>query len=91
MLETINLIHEEFKGAYGPPMMLKERHNRGLVVNHKMVESLMAENGVAAKTEKKFRATTNSNHKLLIIYLEKRLPPQTMHSERGSQYKSFHI
>ena len=66
VLEAIKIIHKEFKGVYGSPRMLEELRNRGFVVNHKMVENLMAENAIAAKTKKKFKATTNSNHKLPI-------------------------
>jgi len=66
VLKAIKDIHKQFKGVYGSPRMLKELRNRGFVVNHKMVEALMAENGIAAKTKKKFKATTNSNHSLPI-------------------------
>lgn len=33
-------------------------------VNHKRVERLMQENGIRSNVTKKFKATTNSNHKL---------------------------
>ena len=33
-------------------------------INHKRVERLMTENGIRSRVSKKFKATTNSNHKL---------------------------
>lgn len=33
-------------------------------INHKRVERLMSENGIKSRVSKKFKATTNSNHKL---------------------------
>ena len=38
---------------------------RGLrAINHKRIERIMSENGIKSKVTKKFKATTNSNHKL---------------------------
>jgi len=64
LLEEIKKIHKESHGNYGSPRILKELRNDGIVVNHKTVEELMKENGIAAKRRKKFKATTNSNHNL---------------------------
>jgi len=66
ILAAIIKLHHDFKGIYGSPRILQELIKLGFAVNHKMVEKLMAENGIAAKTKKKFKATTNSNHKLPI-------------------------
>jgi putative transposase len=33
-------------------------------VNHKRIERIMSENGIRSRVSKKFKATTNSNHKL---------------------------
>jgi len=33
-------------------------------INHKRVERLMSENGIRSRVSRKFKATTNSNHKL---------------------------
>ena len=33
-------------------------------VNHKRIECIMSENGIKSRVAKKFKATTNSNHKL---------------------------
>ncbi len=45
------------KNANGGPTPASAADNRGFVVNHKMVEELMAENcmHIAAKTKKKFK------------------------------------
>jgi putative transposase len=64
LLEEIKRIHEESRGNYGSPRITRELRNRGIVVNKKTVAEVMKENGIQAKHRKKFKATTNSKHKL---------------------------
>ncbi len=64
VLEEIKKIHLESRGNYGSPRILRELRNKGIVVNHKTVEELMKKNGIQAKRQKKFKATTNSKHGL---------------------------
>jgi putative transposase len=64
LLAEIIRIYEESRGNYGSPRITRELRKKGIVVNHKTVEELMKENGIAAKRKRKFKATTNSNHDL---------------------------
>ena len=53
-------------GSYGRPRMTEELKEQGLNVGHRRVGRLMRENGIAVKRNKKFKATTDSNHKFNI-------------------------
>jgi len=53
-------------GSYGRPRMTAELKEQGLKVGHRRVGRLMRENGIAVKRNKKFKATTDSNHKFNI-------------------------
>jgi putative transposase len=66
LLAEIIRIYDESRGNYGSPRITRELRKKGIVVNHKTVEQLMKENGIAAKRKRKFKATTNSNHNLPI-------------------------
>ncbi len=62
-------IREQFAlslGGYGRPRMTEELKEWGLQVGHRRVGSLMSENGIEVKRNKKFKATTDSNHSLNI-------------------------
>lgn len=60
----VRAIHEESRGIYGSPRILEMLKKKGKHVNHKTVEKAMKRNGLRAKTRKKFKQTTDSNHKL---------------------------
>lgn len=49
-------------GSYGRPRMTEELKELGLDVGHRRVGRLMRENGIKVKRNKKFKATTDSNH-----------------------------
>ena len=49
-------------GSYGRPRMTEELKELGLDVGHRRVGRLMRENGIEVKRNKKFKATTDSNH-----------------------------
>jgi putative transposase len=66
LLLHIKKIFEDSRRNYGSPRIHRELRKMGILVNHKTVEKLMQENGLAAKRRKKFKATTNSNHDLPI-------------------------
>jgi len=66
LLAEIKRIHDESRGAYGSPKILKELRKAGVVCNHKTVEDLMQEHGIRAKRCKKFKVTTDSKHNLPI-------------------------
>jgi len=62
-------IREQFAlslGSYGRPRMTEELKELGLEVGHRRVDRLMSENGIEVKRNKKFKATTDSNHSLNI-------------------------
>lgn len=64
LLTMIRAIHEELKGAYGSPRMLRELRGRGCPVGKARVERLMRENGIRARHKRRFKATTDSRHAL---------------------------
>jgi len=59
-------IRREFKKGrrtYGSPSITKELKKQGRNVNKKRVARIMRENGIRAKTKRKFKVTTHSDHK----------------------------
>lgn len=48
---------------YGSPRITDELRDQGMKVNKKRVARLMRENGIKAKTKRKFKVTTHSDHK----------------------------
>jgi transposase InsO family protein len=58
LVTLIGRIHAEHRGAYGVPRITAELHRRGHTVNHKRVERLMREHGLAGITRRKRRTTT---------------------------------
>lgn len=64
LLAMIRSIHAEFGGAYGAPRMTAEIKSRGMPVSRERVRRLMQINGIRAKHKRRYRATTNSAHKL---------------------------
>ncbi len=60
----IEAIHQEFKGRYGSPRIHEELQARGQRCCVNTVAKLMRQHGIAAKTKRKFRCTTDSNHDL---------------------------
>src|SRR6185437_2312774 len=66
LLVGIRAVHAEVKARYGSPRMHAELVARGQDCCVNTVAKLMQENGIAAKTARKFRCTTDSNHDLPI-------------------------
>lgn len=64
LLTEIRVIHAQSRRTYGSPSIWGALVKRGLRVNEKRVARLMREAGIRAKTVKKWRATTDSAHKL---------------------------
>jgi transposase InsO family protein len=60
----IQAIHQEVKERYGSPRMHAELQARGHSCCVNTVAKLMRQHGIAAKTKRKFRCTTDSNHSL---------------------------
>ena len=63
LLEKIKAIYKLKHRIYGYPRITKELENDGTPSKNR-VYRLMRENGIKSKTVKKYKATTNSNHKL---------------------------
>jgi transposase InsO family protein len=59
---AIKAVHREVKARYGSPRVHAELVARGEACCVNTVARLMREHGVAAKTKRKFRCTTDSNH-----------------------------
>ena len=64
LAEEITTIHAEVKGRYGSPRIHAELVSRGHGCCVNFVAKLMREAGIAAKTRRKFRQTTDSSHAL---------------------------
>lgn len=62
LVVSIRAIHGEVKARYGSPRMHAELVARGSPCCVNTVARLMREHGIAAKTRRKFRCTTDSNH-----------------------------
>jgi transposase InsO family protein len=64
LVVEIRAIHAEVKARYGSPRIHAELAARGQDCCVHTVAKLMREGGIAAKTARKFRCTTDSNHGL---------------------------
>jgi putative transposase len=66
IVAQIRMIHAEVKHEYGWPRMWRELKARGFRVGKERVRQLMREHGISAKIKRRFRVTTDSNHRLPI-------------------------
>lgn len=64
LLAHIKVIHAQVKGEYGWPRIWNQLLANGIRVGKERVRKLMALYGIKAKTKRKFKATTNSVHRL---------------------------
>lgn len=64
LLATIRVIHRASRETYGSPSMWEALSKQGHAVGKHRVARLMRQAGLQAKTVKKWRATTQSNHRL---------------------------
>jgi transposase InsO family protein len=62
LVVAIKAVHGEVKARYGSPRIHAELVARGLPCSLNTVARLMREHGIAAKTKRKFRRTTDSSH-----------------------------
>jgi putative transposase len=62
LVVAIKAVHAEAKARYGSPRVHRELVARGQACCVNTVSRLMREHGIAAKTKRKFRCTTDSNH-----------------------------
>ena len=64
LTEEVKEIHAEVKARYGSPRIHAELVGRGHACSVNFVAQVMREAGIAAKTRRKFRQTTDSNHSM---------------------------
>ena len=64
LVTQIRAIHVASDNNYGSPRVYKELREQGNVVSLNRVRRLMKKHGIAARHKRKFRATTDSRHKL---------------------------
>lgn len=62
LIELIKFIHKESRGTYGSPRITEALHDMGLSCSRPRVARLMRANEIKAKTKKKYKVTTNSDH-----------------------------
>jgi putative transposase len=62
LLERIRRIHHLSRGLYGSPKIYQELRKLGLNYNKKRIVRIMRINGIRAKTKRKYKRTTDSNH-----------------------------
>lgn len=64
VLSAIRVIHRESRETYGSPRIWNALRTQGHRIGEHRVARLMRQDGIRAKTVKKWRATTQSNHRL---------------------------
>lgn len=62
LVAKIREIHERSHRTYGSPRITDDLHDRGYFCSRPRVARLMRANGIMAKTRKKYKVTTNSDH-----------------------------
>lgn len=78
LLVGIHAIHAEFKQRYGSPRIHAELVARDIPCSVNTIAKLMHDNDIRAKTVRKFRNTTDSNHSLPVAknLLDRQFDPQ---------------
>jgi putative transposase len=78
LLVEMRAIHSEVKQRYGSPRLHKELAARGVPCCVNTVAKLMHDNDIRAKSARKFRHTTDSNHPLPVAnnVLDRQFDPQ---------------
>lgn len=78
LTEEVQEIHAQVKGRYGSPRIHAELVARGHECCVNLVAKLMRQAGIAAKTKRKFRQTTDSNHSMPVAenVLDRQFDPE---------------
>jgi putative transposase len=63
LLEKIKTVHEKSRKTYGSPRITDELREKGYTCSRPRVARLMRKHNLRAKTKRKFKVTTQSNHK----------------------------
>ena len=84
LLVEMRAIHAEVKARYGSPRVHAELAARGQDCCVNTVARVMQENGIAAKTARKFRCTTDSSHGLPVAdnLLGRQFDPESPNESR---------
>jgi transposase InsO family protein len=64
LLEKIKQIYDNFLGRYGSPRIYDQLRKEGINCNRKRVARIMKINEIRAKTKRKYKVTTDSDHDL---------------------------
>jgi putative transposase len=62
LLEEIKRIYSKSKSTYGSPRIYMELRKMGYICNRKRIVRIMRINNIKAKTKRKYKVTTNSDH-----------------------------
>lgn len=65
--DNLKILFKKSRNTYGTRRMVKEMKNAGITIGRFKIRRLMEQLGLEARYPKKFRATTDSNHKLNIL------------------------
>lgn len=66
LLAHIREQHHHSLGSYGRPRMTQELKELGLLVGHRRIGRLMRDNSIRVVRTRKYKATTDSNHRFNI-------------------------
>lgn len=66
LLKDIRIIHHESRETYGSPRVYQALKQKNIPCSENRVARLMKEDGLRAKTKRRFKMTTNSKHNLPI-------------------------
>lgn len=58
--------HKESRELYGSPKITQSLRNQGIIVSQRTVSRLMTQHHIRSKTVRKYKATSNSKHKLSV-------------------------
>ena len=64
LLKEIRLVFKSSRELYGSPRITAALLSKGIQCNKKRIARIMHSNGIKAKTVRKYKATTNTKHKL---------------------------
>ena len=64
LLKEIRIVFKSSRELYGSPRITAALLSKGIQCNKKRIARIMHSNGIKAKTVRKYKATTNSKHRL---------------------------
>lgn len=64
LLTYVRAIHEKSRGLYGSPRITAELRRLGIFTSENRVARIMRENNIISRTKRKFKKTTDSNHRM---------------------------